>query len=497
MSAIIYAGSPQIENCQFIGFATAARATSDYSDMPVFRRIAALECCDGGENRWVLDHGTGMGEGGIVEQCMFLGAGDPAQGGATRRARAIRLHNRRGWAIRQIVNGDILISMCGATELTGLYMERGLTRIENSRGTRLKDSVFFQRDTGMQAITPLAISDRRAEPKRPTGGHGGRAENVGFIYDPLGQQVPWTQPPTPGNFDRRGRANFTIAGAGHWSFRNLYREFSPGDYGRQSLTGVTCGQPAFDDQSHIASTASQYAAGRWIIAGELPTLAGADLAVGGSDGYLPFTGPAGEYRYAAQFLFDKNRRVGVAARGGVRASCSGGGRFGGGGAPVLALTLPGPAMVRLYRGGPGLREGHFDRVVEVPAFGSLTLYDLGATLNERAWVARTSGPVDSITPAESFALSPGDVGAGGAYGSTRCRIAAPGAPQAGAWRTGDTVELAWPVLSVHAGLQLALTGFRRLTDGNGHAAGRDWMPMHAIVGPAPSQAGVFAQRTNG
>lgn len=481
--AFTYGGSPLLEDCQTISFAEFARAGVQYSDSPTFRRITCLEQPVGDTTKWLLNHSQGQGDCGLIEQFHALGESIAADGGSYARAQGVYLFNRSGWAIRQIINGDIFVTQCRAVELTGLYMERGKTTIENSRGAKLKDSVYFMRDSGPQAITPVVIQGVRAGTTPWDNNHFGEVENVGFLYDPLGQIVPWVIPAVAGNFDKQSRPNFSITGYGRFSFRNLYREFGAWGYTANKVMGVTSGYDVFDDYSHIASRQSEYVDGRWIFSDKLPALTSFSMAAIGPHGDLPFSLASGTYRYKPQFLYDRNRLVGVDSAE-QSLSLTQQTVYDNGGAGVIRTGILAPCMLRLYRASPGVAAGQYDAYVDVPLMDGGYFYDMGDSLNGWPWIARTAAvPTPINTVDVGFAIEPSlSTTTSDAYGKAVCRTSVTTEPQYGSWRLGDIIEFTAPIAGKQSELLVQQIGWRRMSSCTLAAPTVAWEPIYEVIG---------------
>lgn len=472
----LYCGSPIFEDLKFLGVSEIAASTNDYNDSPTFRRISAFECPTHTADNWLLNHSSGWGDGGKIEQCHFLGQSNSKLGGSYDRAQAIRLHNRNNWTIDGIINGDIYISKCRGTKISSLYMERGQTIIESSRGTRLTDSVYFMRDTGQQAIVPLICRDSSPKPIKSRITNFCVLENILFCYDPLGRQVPWVESKALGNYDKSSRENFRCTGNGNYILKGVYREFSPADYEYASLFGSTCGNADFDDYSHISSTESTYHDGAWSFSASLGGMSNPGFTAEMKDKHLNFSEPTGVYRYLAQFLYDKRRRTGEQVHNPVEIFADQQRTPGRGGAITFRVEPPNPCLLRIFRATPECPKGMYDTVVEFPVIARCSLFDLGEFMNERKWVARPQGPPDPIVHIDlGFELKPQGVASDAkfAYGSAKCRTTSHTTPNCGVWRTGDKIYVVRDPRSNGVTPEENMV-WTRVTTGDTHKIDIDW-----------------------
>lgn len=461
---ILFGGAHRIEEIYAQYMDQVVAQINEYCDRVLIYRVDIWDKPD--TNVWAIDlGGTASSAAGDALRVEQVAVNMPPA--ATYRPKLLRLRNRRGATITNIINGDILIEDSAAVAMSALHMEYGQIEFRNASGS-LRDSQFFMRsDASGRKVTPVVISQRSGE----SGFNGVSVLLSGILFSYL-NTAP-LEAPTDGTPNFLITVPSTTARVSV-SVRKVYRESGRRNdpFGHHMLYGATCGHVDFDGYSHLASESSDYLNGAWKIEGALPEIGASTGIQGGgvvADAGRVWSQPTGAYRYKVVGLLDAKRRIGVIGSSEQSVTLTNGGD---GAAIILANEMRRPLMVEIYRAGPSTPAGQYDAKVTVPLVAGARFLDGGVDVGGFPWVAYSGAETPVNQYLTRLEIRPG-LGAGtasDAYGRARVTsLSSNVAPTAGSWRKGDIVE------------SDSRLGWVRATDcttaAPTHVVGTDWIPF--------------------
>lgn len=457
------ANSATFENLLTYQLQTLVRSPANlYLDQLTIKKCVISVQPDGTLPAVNLSAANRVGDGLVIDQ-LHLVQGPTG----SNRPRAVSVRNARGASITNGINGDHTFISCTSLRFSNFHGEAGKITFDGTHGVA-SDNIYWMR-SGSVGTTPLNIVLPTNSGSSITGDV--KLERQAFIY----------QEGNPDFVFDTTTTNLSVAtGAGTVSIEDCYcTGLLPGFSGPAGKAGLKTGDPVFDRYSHFASVRSQFDHDSWLISAEHGAvrdftsdsyLAPIGLQTGDvSTNYGLWNLATGTYYFTLMIWLDFPRRIGVATRAERNMTLTNGG----GAMRFFLNSGRGPKLLRLYMGSASKS---YDRYIDVPWIAGNYLTTQGDRVMGFAATSRTAGGVDadSGVQVQRYMLRPGDQQTSTpstAYGNVTVWNYANAVPTAGFWNRGDTVLSVIP--------SGGKRGYQRLTTGNTHALGVDWVELTA------------------